>query len=295
MVSNRARCHSSSGTPTSSIVPRTLASVALAIFVCISSPSARAEPAQAVVLPVEPCLSRDAEALFTQGHFLEAADIAKTQDTAHCLAFAARATLMHAGYVAHGEAASKELKDGEALARQAVTKDPTDIEGMLQLVIALGFLSREEGDLRAHEDGYGKEARRLIEKAIKLAPNDPWARAAYGGWNAEVVSRAGGFIAGLFYDASRKKAIAGFDKAVALDPDNPVIRVEYATALVRLDPKRPDVEAIKAQLDAALDIPPKTAVDRILQSEGRELLDAVNAGEPGELATVVKKLTPFEN
>jgi tetratricopeptide (TPR) repeat protein len=254
-----------------------------------------ADSAQAAALPFSPAVPKEAQSLYGDGHFLEAASVAKQHDTAQSLAFAARATLMHAGYLASGDAASKELKDGETLAREAVEKDPNDVEGMLELVIALGYRSREEGNMQAHRDGYGRQARHLIEKAIELAPDDPWARAAYGGWNAEVVARAGAFAAGLFYDASRKKAVASFDKAVELDPDNPVIRVEYATALVRMDPKHPDLDAIRRQLDAALKVHPKSAVDRILQDQGRELLDAVNAGTPDRLTAALKELTPFEN
>ena len=236
----------------------------------------------------------DAEALYDAGHFLEAAKIAEARGTAASLAFAARATLMHAGYVAEDGEALDELKKGEALARESVAKDPKEVEGLLDLVIALGYLSREEGMMRAHEDGYGHEAQRLIRQALALAPSNGWAEAAYGGWNAEIVARGGRLIASVLYGASRKKAVEAFEKAVKLDPGNPIIRVEYATALIRLEPKHPDLDAVRAQLAAALKQPPKSAAERILQAQGRKLLDAIGDDPPGDLAALVKEMTPFE-
>ncbi len=238
--------------------------------------------------------SGEAEALYDSGHFLEAAKLAEARNTAEGLAFAARATLMHAGYMAEGEEALDELKKGEALARQAVAKDPEDVEGLLDLVVALGYLSREEGMMRAHEDGYGREAQKLLGKAIQLAPDDPWAEAAYGGWNAEIVARGGSFAASVVYGASRDKAIEAFDKAVMLDPDNPIIRVEYATALIRMRSKHPDLDAVRTQLAAALKVEPHTAADRILQAQGKKLMAAVEREPPEDLADVVKRMTPFE-
>ena len=169
------------------------------------------------------------------------------------------------------------------------------VEGLLELVIALGYHSRQEGYMQAHMDGYGKEARRLIEKAMDLAPRMGWARAAYGGWNAEIVARGGPLLSKLAYGASRKKAITAFEKAIAFDPDNPTIRVEYAKALIRMEPQHPDLDKIRAQLDAALAKPPHGAVEKIIQAQGKELLKAVNSDEPSGLGKVVDRLTPFEN
>ncbi len=221
-------------------------------------------------------------------------ELAEKQESAASLAFAARALLMHAGYIARGDQAVAELRQGEALARRAVAKDPDMVEGLLELVIALGYHSRQEGYLQAHSDGYGKEARRLIEKAMALAPDMGWARAAYGGWNAEIVARGGAFLGKLVYGATRQTAIQSFEKAIALDPDNATIRVEYAKALIRMEPKHPDLDKIRAQLHAALAKPPGNAVDRIIQGQGRELLDAVDSEKPSDLETVVDRLTPFE-
>ena len=246
-------------------------------------------------LPFDPAPPREAEVLYRTGQFLEAAEVARKRDTAQSLAFAARATLMHAGYVATGEDASRELKTGEALARAAVEKDPTAVEGLLELVIALGYLSREEGYMKAHTDGYGKEAEELIEKAVGLAPDMGWAHAAEGGWNAEIIAKGGSFLGGLVYGASKKKAIEAFDKAVTLDPGNPTIRIEYAKALIRMQSKHPDLDKVRAQLDAALKSPARTASERIIQSQGRELMAALDGGSRRDLVALVDKLTPFEN
>jgi tetratricopeptide (TPR) repeat protein len=251
--------------------------------------------ARATALPFDPAPPSEADALYRRGKFLEAAEIAKRRGTAQSLAFAARATLMHAGYVAKGEDARKELEAGEALARQAVDRDPTVVEGLLELVIALGYLSREEGYMKAHSDGYGKEAAALIEKAVSLAPDMGWAHAAEGGWNAEIVANGGSFLGGLVYGASRKKAIEAFEKAVTLDPGNPTIRIEYAKALIRLQPKHPDLDKVRTELAAALNVPAETATDRIIQSQGRTLMAAIDSAGHTELVALIQTLTPFEN
>lgn len=273
----------------------TLALVAGPSVMGAESGQASGSSPRATAFPFPPTPPREAEALYREGKFLEAAEMAKTHATAQSLAFAARATLMHAGYVATGDDASAELKSGVALARAAVAKDPTTVEGLLELVIALGYLSREEGYMKAHADGYGREAETLIEKAVALAPDMGWAHAAEGGWNAEIVANGGPLLGGLVYGASRKKAVESFDKAVALDPTNPTIRVEYAKALIRMRPKHPDLDTARTQLAAALKSPAESAADRIIQSQGKELMDVLDGGDRRELVALVHKLTPFEN
>ncbi len=238
--------------------------------------------------------SQTAAALFHDGKFLEAAKLARTENTAQGLALAARAMLMHAGYIARGAAAEEELKDAVSTARAARAKDPRNVEAMLQLSIGLGYLSRQEGKMKAHADGYGEQAKSLIKKAIKLSPNSGWAHAAYGGWNAEVVARGGSFLASVVYGASRKKAQEAFDKAISLDPRNPTIRVEYAKALIRMHPKDPDLDTARRELEAAEKLPPDGEVDRILQAQGRKLLAALNTDSPNGLDQVVREMTPFE-
>ena len=64
------------------------------------------------------------------------------------------------------------------------------------------------------------------------------AHLALGGWNADIVSRAGRMMARVMYGARKKEAVAHFERALELAPESKVVLLDYALRLPKLDGKK---------------------------------------------------------
>lgn len=233
----------------------------------------------------------DARALFDAGDYGGAAGLAASLETADGDALAARALLLQAAYLAPEGKDRALLSQGKAAAERALERDPDHVEATLYLVIALGYEARHEKPMAAHEAGYGRDAKRLLKKAEKLDPDNPWLWATWGGWHAEIARSAGGFFARLFYGASNGRARRAFERAITLAPGNPAIRVEYAKALLQMKEKyRDDARTV---LDAAASIPPRTAFEALLKEQGRRMRAAID--DEDALDAVLAEVIPFED
>lgn len=241
--------------------------------------------------PARAATFAEAESAFNAGQFAQAAVLAGELHTADGDALVARAELVLAAYLAAPEEKAKHLENAEAAARRALRRNPDHVEAMLHLVIALGYEARRMSPFAAHSAGYGREAKQLIARALELAPDDPWVHGIAGGWNGELVTAAGGFLAKLFYGASRQRMTAAFARAMTLAPDNPAIRVEYAKVLLRLDADRYAEEA-RALLAAASAMHPANAFEALLQTQGARLLSAMDHGDTA-VAETLAEVTPF--
>jgi tetratricopeptide (TPR) repeat protein len=136
--------------------------------------------------------------------------------------------------------------------------------------------------------GYPKEAKDNIEEALADDPNNPWALAALGGWNIEIVRNAGSTLGKWVYGATIDQGRENFEKAMAADPRNLVVRYQYALALAAydLDNYRDDV---LASLTKAVAATPATAYETFEQNRARALLDAIKSGDPDTIQKVVRR------
>lgn len=228
--------------------------------------------------------------LLERGEFEAAAEAGRTVDTAASNAVAAKALLILGAYKLPQDARVAAIHEAEQAARRALDQDPHNVEAMLHLVVALGYRARIEGKAAAQRRGYGGTAKRLLDQAAQHAPNDPWVHAIRGGWNAEVVA-VGGPVGAFLFGASMKKAHAAFRRAVALDPQNPGLRVEYAKAMLFVD--RDLVPAAAEQLKAAAAHPPRNAFEAILARQGQGLLQALDSGNTKAIVRALDAATPF--
>lgn len=233
-----------------------------------------------------------AEAAYRDGRFEAAADLAEGLETAAGEALAARAHLVLAAYLAPPPDRMRHLAAAEAAARRAIAQDPEHVEAMLHLVIALGYKARTLSAKAAHRAGFGREAKGLINEAKMLDPDNPWVYAIEGGWAGEIIAAAGGILGRLFYGASRKGMAAAFDRAQALAPDNPAIKVEYAKVLLRLNARKYRDQALTL-LRAAQGLPPHDAFEALIKAQGKRLLAAMETGSDAKLAAALASVTPF--
>ena len=88
------------------------------------------------------------------------------------------------------------------------------------------------------------------------------AHLSLGAWHAGAVS-TGGFFAGMLYGAKKKDALAYFERALELAPQEKNVHLEYALGLLSLDVHDNRGKA-RDLLERTISIPPKDAYERII-------------------------------
>lgn len=215
---------------------------------------------------------------FASGDFTAAAAAGEASGTSAGRTLAARALIAWCAT----DAAPAEIDDAiaraETNARAALALDPASVEARLQLALALGAKSRRMSTVAALRSGYAKEGRRLIDEALAAAPDEAWAHALSGAWHFEVIRRGGGVGARMF-GASQTAGEAAFAQALTRAPDDPALRMQYAVALLGVDPER-HAGAAGAQLARAVEAPAKDAFARRIRIEAARLKAVLEAQGP---------------
>ena len=88
--------------------------------------------------------------------------------------------------------------------------------------------------LEALSEDYASQVRDAIQEALRLDPDMAAAHLSLAAWHAGAVS-AGGFLAGLLYGANEEDALAQFERALELAPQEKIVLLEYALGLLSLD------------------------------------------------------------
>ena len=213
----------------------------------------------------------DAEARYEQGDMAGAASLARALASAKGFALAARATLLEAIYLSPDADKQALVERAAADAEAALVRDPNYVDAQLQLAIALGQLADLEDPLSAHVNGYAKQGKALIDRALALDPDDAWAHALLGMWHLRIVARAGDALAASLYGASRKTGVELCTQAIAGPHEAFALRYGCARLLWELDPDRFAVTAEQA-LAAIKQAPPGDAADRLVQAAAARLL-----------------------
>ena len=161
----------------------------------------------------------------------------------------------------------------ERYATRAVARDSLGADGHFALAAAIGtasvLLDKEARIRRA------AIIRREVLKTIALNPRHDGAYHILGRWNAEIMRLSGlsrffarNFLgAGVFKQASWKKAIAYMEKAVELDPG----RIQHHLELARIYSDRKRAADAAAQLHLVESLPAREIMDTILKRQGVEL------------------------
>jgi hypothetical protein len=174
----------------------------------------------------------DAQALYTKGEFQKASETALAVGGSNGFAFAAKANSIYASTRPAAEQEGLYVKS-ESYANQAIKLDDKNDAGYFELARSIGRLSQLRGVAAALLQGLGTKVKENLDKSLSLNPKNAGAWVALGLWNAEIVAKGVAFL----YGADAGKVVPSMEKAIALEPDAIIHRVEYAKALMLLDPK----------------------------------------------------------
>jgi len=176
---------------------------------------------------------------------------------------AVKAQVVYASYLEKSEKAKVALYEeaaGWAEARRA--KAPKDANAHYLYAYALGRYSQGISVAKALAQGFGGKIKDALTTAIKLEPKHADAHIAYGAYQAEVIDKVGGIVAGVTYGAKKDSAVEHYQKAIKLHPDSAIARIEYANGLLLLYGKGKIADAEKLYREAAK-IAPADAMERL--------------------------------
>ena len=113
-------------------------------------------------------------------------------------------------------------------------KAPKDANAHYLYAFALGRYGQGISVAKALAQGFGGKIKDALLATLKLDAKHADAHIAYGSYQAEVINKVGGLVAGLTYGAKKDDAIAHFEKAAKLNPESAIARIEFANGLILL-------------------------------------------------------------
>jgi len=111
---------------------------------------------------------------------------------------------------------------------------PRDANAHYLYAFALGRYGQGISVAKALAQGFGGKIRDALTTALALEPKHAEAATAFGAYQAEVIDKVGGLVAGLTYGAKKESALKSFEQAVKLFPESPIVHIEYANGLILL-------------------------------------------------------------
>jgi tetratricopeptide (TPR) repeat protein len=187
--------------------------------------------------------------LFHAGEFERAFDAGLAAGGAG-ITVANKAQAMCAGYLERSEKARLEmLLEVAARAQAQQAREPGNPNAYYWQAYATGRYSQAINVAKALAQGLGGKVKAALEKTITLAPRHADAHAALGTFHAEVIDKAGKLI-GRTQGADAAAGLQMFRRALELNPDSAIARVEYANGLVMLEGEQRMPEADRLYAEA---------------------------------------------
>ncbi len=209
---------------------------------------------------------------FHAGHFEQAAKLGldigvEGYSVAH------KATCIYATYLESNE--KKKIATFEEVAERCErqqAEQPDNPAGYYWHAYSLGRYAQGISVVKALSQGVGAKVRNSLDKTLALAPKHADAHIALGAYHAEIIDKVGSMIGGLTYGAKKDEGYKHFKKALELNPESAIARIEYANALVMLDGKKKMDEAV-ALYEAAAACTPVDAMERLDVEAAKEELE----------------------
>lgn len=167
------------------------------------------------------------------GEYEKVYELGTTLETSKGYAFAAEAL---ARQVMLGEAKNlkKSSKEARKLAKKSLELDQMNQNALLQHAITDGFVARLSSDVSAWMKKLPQKSFALIETYRDTYPDDARGDALLGAWHLGVARKAGDSNAQKWFGASISEGQRLYDMAIAKEPNDPIIAVNYAFALMAL-------------------------------------------------------------
>jgi hypothetical protein len=199
---------------------------------------------------------------FHAGEFEQAVDAGAAAGEAGLNA-AAKAQAIYANYLEKNEKTKLALfEEAAALADRRRKEAPKDANAHYLYAYALGRYSQGISVAKALAQGFGGKIREALTTSLKLSSSHGEANTAYGAYQAEVIAKVGGLVAGITYGARKDSALEHYQKGVKLHPESAIARIEYANGLILLEGKTKLDEATRLYEQAAK-CKPMDAMERL--------------------------------
>lgn len=177
---------------------------------------------------------QEAWRLYHQGAFQQAYELGLGLGLPGC-AVANKSAVIYATYLEKAEKKQLELfAEAAARAEEQIAAMPKYPNAHYFHALALGRYSRGISVAKALAQGLGSKVKQSLTQALKLEPNHADAHIALGAFHAEVIDKVGAMVGGLTYGAKKEAGVEHFEKALKLNPDSAIARVEYANGLVMM-------------------------------------------------------------
>ncbi len=178
-------------------------------------------------------------------------------------AAANKAASIYANYLETDEAAKQKIfQEVSARCDEARAAQPKHANSFYLYAYAMGRYSQSISVGAALAQGLGGKIKDALLATLKLAPKHAEAHTAYGSYQAEVINKVGGMVAGLTYGAKKDSALEHFKEALELAPHSAIARIEYANGLILLFGNSKIDEATKLYEEAAA-CDPAEAMERL--------------------------------
>ena len=217
-----------------------------------------------------------ARTAYSEGRFLEAADVAEALGTSEGFALAAKSVTIHAYYISGDDEKDALFERALALAQEAIRADPDNPEAHMQSSHAMGRHGQTIGLMEAATKGYADKVREAVENALRLSPGLPEAELSMGMWHSDVVSTLGSFMADIMFGADEDEAIEFYERALESAPEEKIVPLEYALGLLALDDDDYR-ERARSLLQQAIALPVKDAYDDLIHRKAVETLAALDS------------------
>ena len=174
-----------------------------------------------------------------------------------------KAACIYATYLERSDSAKLAIFEEVAQRCEAMIKaQPKNANAHYLLAYALGRYSQGISVTKALAQGLGGKIKDALAQALKLQPSHADAHIASGTYHAEIIDKVGGLVGGLTYGAKKETGVEHFEKALKLNPDSAIARVEYANGLVMMFGKAKMKEAERLY-DEAAKVKPADAMERL--------------------------------
>lgn len=214
-------------------------------------------------------------ALYSEGEYTAAISAGEAEGGANGFTTAARAALADAEL--REQTCLECLLNAERLAQAAIAADAENVDAHILFATALGRRARIIGFFASQREAIASRTDDAIAVALRLDPASSFALAVRGAWHIEIVSQAGRFLARILYRADIDEGKDFYRQAIERDPENPVIRYQYALSLDGYDFEQERAE-IEVALEAAIAGVARNAYEEAIKIRAETLLDLLRSG-----------------